>query len=510
MRFRSHIRSLGALVLAAALTLLAADKPDPARVMFEAAKKKEIIDGDLKAAIEQYKTVVSKYAGQRAIVADALIHMAECYRKLRSAQSGKIYERVIREYPDQKEAVAEARARLGGDSGAGGNSAGACGAAPKWIPTEQSRRTALLASHVNWSTGALAIYDIASGADRDLTPDTSGAEDDAEESVISKDGRMVAYSWFNHQTNRYELRLANLTGDPNPRRLYDNPDLDWIGPYDWSPDSKTIVAEVNRQGGTAQIALISAADGSIRVLKSIDWSGTGRIFFSPDGRFIGYDLPTADNIRQHDVLVLGVDGSHETPAVRHPSLNFMMGWSPDGKWLLFASDRTGAMGLWAIAMADGKPQGAAELIQRDVGWPESLGITRSGALYYSLATLGGEGSHIQTAAMDFETGKLLIPATDVTHPHGESDSQPFWSHDGKLWPTWQCAGGWVRPNAQNNGAHMRDSALAILAADTGQLIRDLPLQLAHAVKLLVGRPTTAPFGSRTGIPSSGWRYKVAG
>ena len=369
---------------------------------------------------------------------------------------------------------------MGGDSGAAGMVNRRVWSGPKVDTYGTVSPDGRSISHVNWSTGALAIYDIATGTDHDLIP-VASKEDNAEESVISKDGRTVAYSWFNHETDRYELRLANLSGDPNPRRLYDNPDFEWIGPYDWSPDSKTIVAEVKRKDRTAQIALISAADGSIRVLKSIDWNGTGRIFFSPDGRFIGYDLPTADNIRQHDVLVLSVDGSHETVAVRHPSLNFVMGWSPDGKWLLFASDRTGAMGLWATAIADGKPQGAAELIRPDVGWPESLGITRSGALYYSLATLGGEGSHIQTAAMDFETGKLLVPATDVTHPHGESDSQPFWSHDGKLLAYLAVRGRLGSSNAQNNGAHMRDNALAIRAADTGQLINELPLQLGARI-----------------------------
>jgi Tol biopolymer transport system component len=442
---------------------------------------KERSEGNLKEAILLFERAAETAGKNRALAAKALLEAGECYRKMGDAEARKIFERVIRDFADQKEAVAEARARMGGDSGAAGMVNRRVWSGPKVDTYGTVSPDGRSISHVNWSTGALAIYDIASSADRDLTPDTSGNEDNAEESVISKDGRMVAYSWFNHQTGHYELRLANLTGDPNPRRLYDIPDLDWIGPYDWSPDSKTIVAELKRQDRTAQIALISAADGSIRVLKSIDWSGTGRIFFSPDGRFIGYDLPTADNIRQHDVFVLSVDGSHETVAVRHPSLNFMMGWSPDGKWLLFASDRTGAMGLWAIAMADGKPQGAAELIRPDVGWPESLGITRSGALYYSLATLRGEGSHIQTAAMDFETGKLLVPATDVTHPHGESDSQPFWSHDGKLMAYLAVRGRLGSSNAQNNGAHMRDNALAIRAVDTGQLISERPLQFTPRI-----------------------------
>src|ERR1051326_8167238 len=470
-------------LLACGFTLLAAPpKTEEPERWLQTAIQAETVDGDLKTAIEQYKKIIGKAGASRDVVAKALVRLGMCYERQGNAEARKEYERVIRDYGDQKEAVAEARARMGGASGAPGMVNRRVWSGPKPIVDTYGTVSpdGRSISHVNWSTGALAIYDVATAADGDLIP-VSSKEDNAEESVISKDGRTVAYSWFNHETHRYELRLANLVGDPNPRRLYDNPDIDWIGPYDWSPDSKMIVAEVMRQDRTAQIALISAADGSIRVLKSIDWRGTGRIFFSPDGRFIGYDLPTADNIRQHDLLVLVVDGSHETVAVRHPSLNFMMGWSPDGKWLLFASDRTGAMGLGGIAMPDGKAKGAAELIRPDVGWPESLGITRTGALYYSLATLGGEGSHIQTAAMDFETGKLLVPATDVTHPHGESDSQPFWSHDGKLMAYLEERGRLGSSNAQNNGHHMRDNWLAIRAADTGQLIRELPLQLERTI-----------------------------
>ena len=41
-------------VVIAAITLLAAEKIDPAQVMFEAAKKKEVVDGDLNTAIQQY------------------------------------------------------------------------------------------------------------------------------------------------------------------------------------------------------------------------------------------------------------------------------------------------------------------------------------------------------------------------------------------------------------------------------------------------------------------------
>ena len=111
MRLRIKLPAILALV--AAITINAAQGSDPAKVMFEAAKKKELVDGNLNAAIQQYKSIVSKFAKDRAVVADSLIRMAECYQKLGDKESRRIYEQILKDYTDQKEAVTVARARLG-------------------------------------------------------------------------------------------------------------------------------------------------------------------------------------------------------------------------------------------------------------------------------------------------------------------------------------------------------------------------------------------------------------
>ena len=103
------------LTVVTAAGLTAADSAEPAKVMMEAARKKEVVDGDLSAAIKQYGAIAARYAkSDRAVSAMALVRMAECYQKMGDAESQKIYERVLREYGDQKEAAALARARLGG------------------------------------------------------------------------------------------------------------------------------------------------------------------------------------------------------------------------------------------------------------------------------------------------------------------------------------------------------------------------------------------------------------
>lgn len=463
------------LALAMALALVTPLAAQDLEVALQRTVQEETATGNLKAAIQEYKRIVSKAGRNRELAAKALLHLAECYRKMGDAESQKVYQQIVREYADQKEAAAEARKHLAGDavsvgmvnrrvwSGPGVDTYGAVSPDGRYI------------SHVIWRTGALALYDLASGTDRELVPNQE-RNDNAEESAISKDGRQVAYSFFNHQTNRYELRLANINGDPNPRRLYDNEENDWVGPYDWSPDNKCVAVEIKRQDHTAQIGLVSVPEGSLRILKSVDWRGTGRIFFSPDGKFVGYDLPVSDTNRQHNVFVLAVDGSRETAAVTHPSFNFMMGWSPDGR-LLFGSDRTGAMGLYGLAMADGKPQGSPELLRPAIGWPEPMGVTRSGTLFYSASTLSGEGSHIQVGAFDFETGKIVSPLIETPHPYGDSISSPAWSPDGKYLAYLSDHGRAGSSNAQNNGEHLRDYSVVIRSAETGHSIHELPVKL---------------------------------
>jgi len=80
-------------------------------VALRAAMEKETVQGDLKGAIEQYKKLAQ--GSNRAIAAQALLHMAECYQKLGDAQAQKIYERIVREYADQKDAAERAQAQLG-------------------------------------------------------------------------------------------------------------------------------------------------------------------------------------------------------------------------------------------------------------------------------------------------------------------------------------------------------------------------------------------------------------
>jgi Tol biopolymer transport system component len=120
-----------------------------------------------------------------------------------------------------------------------------------------------------------------------------------------------------------------------PRRLMFPEDLDGIAPFDWSADGQWLAVEVSRKDRTHQIGIVKVQDGSLRVLKSIDWKEPTKIFFSPDDRYLAYDLPVSETTTHRHVFVMTIDGTRETSAVAHASNNAIMGWSPDGRLLLF-------------------------------------------------------------------------------------------------------------------------------------------------------------------------------
>ena len=415
--------------------LLAAQAPRTAEVQLKAAEHKQEVEGDLKGAIAAYQKLVAAPGVSRKTAADALVRMGQCYEKLGDAESRKAYERVVRDYADQKEAVAMARVRLGHSESVGRQT----GMAARQVWRAPARRgiygtvspNGRLVPYVNWDEhGDLFVHDLASGADRRLT-NTASDNEFAEGSVFSRDGKQLAYSWLNGK-NRYELRIIGLQGASVPefRRLYDNEDVNYVSPDDWSPDGKWLAVQLHRKDRTKQIGLVATQDGSVRVLKSVDWRGATRLCFSPDGKYLAFDLPASDTTEQRDVFVLAIDGSGEIPAVVHPSQDALLGWSPDGKRLLFASDRCGSTGLWSLAFADGRPQGTPELLKPEIGRHEFMGVTTSGALYSAVWNSGG-GPEIRVASFDFTAGKFLSKPVAPIETFVGTNQSPDWSPDGK-------------------------------------------------------------------------------
>jgi tetratricopeptide (TPR) repeat protein len=83
-----------------------------AEAALQAAINREVIDGNLQAAIEHYTQVIERHAASRAVAAKALYHLGQAHEKLGNAEARKAYERIAREFADQKDVAADAGRRL--------------------------------------------------------------------------------------------------------------------------------------------------------------------------------------------------------------------------------------------------------------------------------------------------------------------------------------------------------------------------------------------------------------
>src|SRR4051794_19806068 len=92
------------------LPVLSAQKQDRAEAALKAAMDRESVDGNLRAAIDQYKKLATD--PNKSVAARALVRLGECYEKQGSADARKAYEQVLSRFGDQKEAVETARSRL--------------------------------------------------------------------------------------------------------------------------------------------------------------------------------------------------------------------------------------------------------------------------------------------------------------------------------------------------------------------------------------------------------------
>jgi Tol biopolymer transport system component len=424
-----------AVLMAAALALSSTAQPNQ-QEQFEKALVMEEVQGKLQDAIALYQKIVDE-SGDRALVAKSLLQMGKCYEKLGNSEAQKAYQQVVRDYADQAESAAEARSRLAALSKPAAAESGPITrrvwAGPKTDFFGQVSPDGKYISFVDWDTGDLAIRDLKKGTNRRLTNkgswESSGAE--VEKSIWSPDSKQIVYQWFQWETepNGYELRLISLD-DPTPRVLYKNKSSDdWITPLDWSPDGQKILAVLSMEEGDEELVLVSTADGKIRLLKRFSQSvGLGAAAFSPDGRWLVYDYPQSESALTHDIILLPIEEGSEKPLIEYPADDRVLGWSMDGKWVLFASDRRGSVDIWAIRAEEGKAKDEPVIVKSGIGHITPLGFANSGAFYFGI---GGNRNDVYVAKLDPKTGGLLAPPTKlIKHSEGFNRS-PRYSPDGK-------------------------------------------------------------------------------
>ncbi len=416
------------------------DRPD---LQLKAAVYKETVEGDLQGAIALYKQIVSNAAAPRQVAAAALLGLGGCYEKLGEAQAAearRAYERLVADYSDQSQQAAQARARLTAlNAGSGGTSSLPALRMAFRLSDSTATTSASISpdgrrvAYVSWDTGDLAVRDLQSGQSHMVTTkERNWGYDDsfAASPVWAPDGKRLAYWWYRDDGYLYELRIADLSGK-NIRVLNSQPESKGpeLTPVGWFADGTALLATARWSGrATTDIVRVSLEGGPINTVRQIRFSRSSRVCLSPDGKYIAFDESTDPDSLNMDVFVMDSSGGQAVPVATGPYDDRLLDWTPDGRRILVASNRSGTYDAWLVQVRDGNTVGLPQLLRKELGLVAPIGFSRDGSFYYApdLAT-----RDVMVADWSPESRRAASAPRPATEHFSGSTRLPAWSPDGR-------------------------------------------------------------------------------
>jgi Tol biopolymer transport system component len=391
--------------------------------------------GDCAAAIPLFTTATS--SREPIVAARALLLRGQCEERLgRGAAARGSYERLLREYPGS-DIVLEARRRL--DRMAASAAEGAFPrlavrrlSLPNQVPSGSVSRDGRYVVYHD-EQGGVVRRSLATGETDALTFGPNPHDGSAAYPILlSPDGQRLAYMWASRAARdnaseptrlTFDLRVMTLPGGL-VETIVPRGGARTARPVAWSADGRHIFALTSDDAYRVRLISVDVAAREVQRLAEFAFFEPFRVSPAPDGRTVAYDAPTAGAAR--DIFLLDIQTKTPLPIVRHPANDVLPEFLPDGRGVLFVSDRLGPLSLWLQRLAGGRPDGEAQLVRRDIGrfWP--IGLTSTGTFVHALQTAVPD-IHIARAVDGGRFEQLTLP---LTAQFAGMNSGPDWSADG--------------------------------------------------------------------------------
>jgi Tol biopolymer transport system component/predicted Ser/Thr protein kinase len=251
------------------------------------------------------------------------------------------------------------------------------------------------------------------------------------EPSFSPDGKQIAFSWNGPGGDNFDIYVKSLdTGAP--LRLTSHPSEDHFP--SWSPDGRHI-AFIRYGEHADSIMLVPARGGPERILQSVtptvfrlpghclSWSPDGKLLafadrdtplapsdiyllsvesrarrrltappagathgdgapaFSPVGDTLAFTRRGSDD--KDDIYLVPVSGGEPTRLTSDKAIISGLSWTPDGREIIFSSNRAGARHLWQVAVSGGTPE---RVPAGEEGF-ETFAVSRQGRLLAYASTI---------------------------------------------------------------------------------------------------------------------------
>jgi Tol biopolymer transport system component len=392
--------------------LTAAGQEQQAQKLLSEAVYQEEVNGELNEAIKTYRMIINQYPGIRKVSAEAYYHLGMCYEKLGRQDAMKAYREVISKYGEQKDIVAKARERLARmeqqvtePEESEGIKIRQIWKSPYLDDLGTVSYDGRFRSFVDWDVGNVGIHNLNTGEKKKLTNDASLGDSIhfAESTAISKNGKLIAYSWWNpYNTN--DLRLINVD-KPSPVILYRKKGEE-VYPLTWLSENEIVAKRFIPDTRTSQIFTFNILNKTMKVIKTYTRiTSGGGLACSPDEKYIAYSFANDIDNGNFDINLMLANGDDDIPLIKHPANDRVLGWVPGRKDFLFLSDRSGTWDLWAITLDDAKPSGPARRIYTDIGEVSPMGFTQNGNCYFGFVR---RNFFTNIAPFDAEKGEIEV------------------------------------------------------------------------------------------------------
>jgi Tol biopolymer transport system component/DNA-binding winged helix-turn-helix (wHTH) protein len=306
-----------------------------------------------------------------------------------------------------------------------------------WSP---DGKTLAVAERVGLSNQhAIFLVSVETGEEKQLT--TPGAEDTGDvEPAFCPDGHAVAFIRETHYLVR-EIFLIAVTGSETKRLTFDNKKVLGIA---WTPDAREIVFSSDPNGGYT-LRRIPVAGGASVPLAGTSGFSTGwgnhisELTIARRGNRLAYTQWLQDvNTYQVEVPTSSAQSATSQPVNPSTQWESNFQYSPDGKSLAFASDRSGNLEIWESASDGSNTFKLTSLGEPETGSPH---WSPDGNYITFDSRHGGNADIFVIKAFGGQPRRLTTESSE--------DNVPFWSPDGRWiyfsskrsgdWQVWKVA-----------------------------------------------------------------------
>lgn len=312
-------------ILVSGLALMGLTNSEEHEILFEKAKFTMETKGDLKTAIKLFEDLIKKFPNQREYAAKSQLYIGICSEKLGLEEAKKAYQKVVNQFPDQTETVRIAKEKLyllEASVSSSNKTISELTLRKVDFPNGIASPDGKFICYTEWDRGDLAVFEIATGKKTRLTKAPQNFSEFALYSIWISGSDQIAYTWYNENEN-WDLRLINRDGT-NLKILFNTDGINVHNIAGISNKGKIIFSLINKDNSRA-FGSISVEGKEFKIINELGNTFVRNLIISPNGKFFAYDSPHVDNFRNNDIKVLSVDGKQESFLVEHLANDKLIG-----------------------------------------------------------------------------------------------------------------------------------------------------------------------------------------